>query len=165
MIQIKKEILNEHLNYELIGCSVLDPTWMDKVTIQGSRNFLLIAEGLFMYLPKQEVMDLFQILSQRFFDTKIIFEVVTEKYTQGIWKKIVELKMKKAMGIDAGSSYDFGVRSAKEIETYGNGLKVTDEWSYFEDHDLRPKLLQLLGHFKYFSRTQWTIMALLNENP
>jgi methyltransferase (TIGR00027 family) len=164
VIQVKKEILKQYLSYELISCSVLDPTWIDMVTSKENRKFILIAEGLFMYLPKQDVINLLKAVSQRFYQSKVIFEVVTEKYTSGMWKKIVEIKMKKALGFDAGSSYNFGVRDAQEIESYGNGIEVIDEWSYFEDKDIRPKFLRILGHFKIFSRTQWTIIASLNEN-
>ncbi len=55
MIELKREILKDHLGYELIGCSVLDTSWIDQVTSNGNSNFLLLAEGLFYYLPKQEV--------------------------------------------------------------------------------------------------------------
>lgn len=164
LVEIKKEILKEHLIYELIGCSVLDSSWIDRVTSKGNRNFLLIAEGLFMYLPKDDVINLFKTFSDRFYHSQTIFEVVNEKYTSGIWKKIVEMKMKRAIGFDAGSSYNFGVRQARDIESYGNGFKIIGEWSYLEDDDIRPKVLKYLGHFKTFSRTQWTIIATINEN-
>ena len=164
LVEMKKEILKEHLSYELIGCSVLDSSWIDKVTSKGNRNFLLIAEGLFMYLPKDDVINLFKTFPDRFYHSQIVFEVVTEKYTSGMWKKIVEMKMKRALGFDAGSSYNFGVRQARDIESYGNGFKIIGEWSYLEDDDIRPKVLKYLGHFKTFSRTQWTIIATINEN-
>ncbi len=160
IVEMKKEILKDHLSYELIGCSVLDSSWIDRVTSKGNRNFLLIAEGLFMYLPKVDVINLFKTFSERFYHSQIVFEVVTEKYTRGIWKKIVVMKIKRELGFDAGSSYNFGVRQAREIESYGNGLNVIGEWSYIEDDDVRPKVLKYLG----LSRTQWTIMATINEN-
>lgn len=164
LVEMKKEILKEHLSYELIGCSVLDSSWIGKVTLKGNRNFLLIAEGLFMYLPKDDVINLFNTFSNRFYHSQIVLEVVTEKYTSGLWKKIVEMKMKRALGFDAGSSYNFGVRQAQDIESYGIGFKIIGEWSYLEDDDIRPKILKYLSHFKSFTRTQWTITASINEN-
>ena len=59
MIELKREILKDHLDYELIGCSVLDTSWIDQVTSNGNSSFLLLAEGLFYYLPKQDVTRLF----------------------------------------------------------------------------------------------------------
>ncbi|MBN1455111.1 MAG: class I SAM-dependent methyltransferase [Methanomicrobia archaeon] len=160
IIALKKEILQEHLSYELMGCSVLDPSWIEKVTSKSNKNVIFIAEGLFMYLPKLEVINLFGTLSKRFYHSQIVLEVVTEKFTRGIWKKIVEMKIKRVLGLNAGSSYNFGIKNALELESYGNGIKVIDEWSYIEDPDIRPRILKYLG----ISRTQWTVTATIHEN-
>jgi methyltransferase (TIGR00027 family) len=160
LVEMKKDILKEYLGYELIGCSVLDSSWIDRVTSKGNRNFLLIAEGLFMYLPKADVISLFRTFSERFYHSQIALEVVTEKYTRGLWKKIVEMKIKRELGLTAGSSYNFGIRNALELESYGNGIKVIDEWSYVEDPDVRPRIYKYMG----FSRTQWTVTATINES-
>jgi len=160
IVEMKKEILKGHLSYELMACSVLDPSWIDRVTSQGNRNFLLIAEGLLMYLPKVEVVNLFKTFSERFYHSQMVLEVVTEKYTRGIWKKIIIMKMKQELGFDSGSSYNFGVKNALELESYGKGIKVIDEWSYIEDPDIRPRI------YKYMrlSRTQWTVTVTINKD-
>jgi len=77
VIALKKELLNEQINYELRGCSVLDLAWIDKVTVNGNSNILIIAEGIFMYLAKQDVLSLFQAISQRFNDSQITLETGT----------------------------------------------------------------------------------------
>ncbi|MBN1561505.1 class I SAM-dependent methyltransferase [candidate division KSB1 bacterium] len=160
VIEIKREILKGRLEYELIGRSVLDRSWIDQVTQRGNHHVLLIAEGLFMYLERDEVIRLFQAFSARFYRSQIALEVVTEKYTRGMWKKIIILKMKKEIGLDSGSSYHFGVRNARELESFASGIRVVEEWSYVKDPDIRPRLFKYLG----FSRTQWTIIATINEN-
>ena len=80
-------------------------------------------------------------------------------YTKGFWKKIVESKMKRNSGTEAGASFNFGINDAKDIESYARNIKVMEEWSYFEDPDIRPRFQRLFRHFKSFSRTQWTIRA------
>ncbi|PLX22667.1 MAG: hypothetical protein C0597_02100, partial [Marinilabiliales bacterium] len=90
MIDIKKEILKDNLNYDLIGCSVLDKSWIEQITHKGNEKVLLVAEGLLMYLNKKEVIDLFKVFSEKLIDSQIILEVVTEKYTHGLWKKMAE---------------------------------------------------------------------------
>lgn len=160
IIAIKEEILKEHLNYELIGCSVLDPSWIEKVTSKSNKNVILLAEGLLMYLLKMEVINLFKTIANSFYQSQIVLEVVTEKYTHGIWKKMIEMKMKRLLGLDAGFSYNFGIKNAAELESYEKGIKVIDEWSYVEDPDIRPRILKYMG----ISRTQWTITATINEN-
>ena len=160
IIELKKDALQGQLSYELIPCSVLDTAWIDRVTSQGNRNFLLAAEGLLMYLPQAEVINLFKTFSEKFYRSQIVLEVVTEKYTHGIWKKIVIGKTKRELGFDAGSAYAFGVQRAAELETYGKGIKVIDEWSYIEDPDVRPRIYKYMG----LNRTQWTVTAAINEN-
>lgn len=132
IVQIKKAILKDRLCYEIIGCSVLDTSWIDRVTSKGNRNFLLIAEALFMYLPRADVISLFKTFSERFHHSQIVLEVVAEKYTRSIWKKIVTMKTKRELGF-AGSSYQFGIKNARELESFANGIEVINEWSYVED--------------------------------
>ena len=161
MVNAKKEILGGLLNYSIIGCSVLDDTWIKEIAQMQSENVLFIAEGLFMYLPQNDVEELFKKISDNFSRSQIVFEVVIKKYTEGLWKKLVETKMKRQLGTAAGSSYQYGIKSAKEVETYGENIKVVDEWSYFEDEDIEPKIYGSFKNFKFFTRTQWTIKALI----
>jgi methyltransferase (TIGR00027 family) len=124
MIELKKEILKDHLGYELIGCSVLDTSWIDKVTSNGNSNFLLLAEGLFMYLPKQDATSLLQALSRRFTRSQLVLDMAPEKYTKGLWKRLIQLES-RAWGLDV--SIVFGITNPRDIESYGNGFKVISD--------------------------------------
>jgi methyltransferase (TIGR00027 family) len=159
VIEVKKKVLGDIANYTMIGCSVLEERWVEEIrSIQGE-NILFLAEGLFMYFPKAEVVRIFNELAETFLRSHIVFEVVDVKYTQGMWKKRVESKMKRSIGTEAGSSYQFGVRNATDVEAYGKDIKVVEEWSYFEDEDIQPRFLRLFRNFKFVSRTQWTVKA------
>jgi len=161
VIKAKKEILGNKLAYLVIGCSILEERWLEEILTIQNENVLFLAEGLFMYLPQQEVERIFKKLSESFSKSAIVFEVVTKKYTQGLWKKIVEAKMKRSLGTEAGSSYQFGVHNSSEIESYGEGIKVIEEWSYFEDEDITPRILMLFKDIPFLSRNQWTIKAMI----
>ena len=123
MIELKRETLKDHLGYELIGCSVLDTSWIDHVTSNGNSNFLLLAEGLFYYLPKQEVTRLLQEIARRFNRSQLVFDMAPEKYTKGLWKSIINLES-RVWDIDV--SFVFGLNNPRDIESYGNGFKVID---------------------------------------
>jgi len=157
VIAAKKQVLGE-IPYQVIGCSVLEESWIEDIVSMQKENVLFLAEGLFMYLPGDGVRRIFRKLSESFTKSQIVFEVVNEKYTRGLWKKIVASKISK-LGTQAGTSYDFGIRNAGDVEAYGDNIRVLEEWSYLEDEDIKPEILKLLGHFKLFSRTQWTIQA------
>jgi methyltransferase (TIGR00027 family) len=159
VIAAKKKLLADVAPYPMIGCSVLEEGWVEEIRSIQAQDVLFLAEGLFMYLPKPEVVRVFDRLSESFSRSHIVFEVVSERYTQGIWKKVVESKMRRSAGTEAGSSYQFGVRDAKDVEAYGKHIKVVEEWSYYEEKDLRPRVLALFRNFKLMSRTQWTVKA------
>jgi methyltransferase (TIGR00027 family) len=145
--------------YPMIGCSVLEERWVDDIRTMQAEDVLFLAEGLFMYLPKPDVVRIFESLSESFSRSHIVFEAANERYTQGIWKKLVESKFRRSVGSGAGSSYQFGIRDAKDVEAYGQHIKVVEEWSYYEEEDLRPRVLKLFRNFKLMSRTQWTVKA------
>jgi methyltransferase (TIGR00027 family) len=157
--EAKRNLLGDLIKYEILGTSVLEDDWISRVSSHQTSNILLLAEGLFMYLHEKEVIRTFSRIAESFSGSRIIFEVVHKNYTKGIWKKMVESKMKRRIGCSAGSSYNYGVKDAREIESYGNGIKVVEEWSYFDDKDIKPSFLRLFRNVRFMSRTQWTILA------
>jgi O-methyltransferase involved in polyketide biosynthesis len=122
VITLKKEILKDQLSYELIGCSVLDTSWIDKVTLSGNTGFLLLAEGLFMWLHKQDATRLLQEIAVRFDRSQLVLEMVPEKYTKGIWKSLLRLHSRLEWGLDV--AWVSGIKNPHDLEAYGNGLKV-----------------------------------------
>jgi methyltransferase (TIGR00027 family) len=122
VVALKREILKDQLGYELIGCSVLDASWIDQVTTNGNSRFLLLAEGLLMFLPKPVVIQLFQRLAQRFARSQFVFDMVPEKYLRGLWKMLLRLETRINWGLDV--SWVFGIKDPRDIESYGPGLRV-----------------------------------------
>jgi methyltransferase (TIGR00027 family) len=159
VMDLKRLVLSERLEYDLVGTSVLDHAWMERVNPRGDRETMLLAEGLLMYLPRSKVIELFGAIARAFRCSRMVCEVATEKYTRGLWKRIVEVKFNHQLGFAAGASYRFGIGTAREIESWGSGLQVVDEWSYVDDPDARPRFLKYLG----VSRTQWTVVVSVHE--
>ena len=125
VIRLKKEILKEELSYQVIGSSVLDTSWIDTVTAKGNADVLLIAEGLFMYFPKPEVIRLFKEFGERFTRSQLVLDMVPEQWTKGVMKHLLRLHSRIDMGLDI--TYLSGIRDAHELEAYGKGLKVIDQ--------------------------------------
>ena len=125
VIRVKEQIFQDHLAYEMIGSSVLDTSWIDKITKTGNVNFLLLAEGLVMWLPKPEAIRFFKEIGERFTRSQLILDTVPEKYLHGLWKFFISLETKLDWGLDV--AWTFGIKDSHEIEAYGNGLKVIGE--------------------------------------
>jgi len=124
VIQLKREILKDQLTYELIGCSVLDTAWIDRVTSKGNSNFLLLAEALFYYLPEREVARIWKEIARRFTRSQLVLDMAPEKYTRGLWKWAISMES-RVWDIDV--SFVSGINHARDIESYGNGFKVIGE--------------------------------------
>ena len=122
VIALKKELLKDHLSYELMGCSVLDTSWIDKVTSNGNTGFLLLAEGLFMWLPKQDTTRLLHEIAARFDHSQLVLEMVPERYTKGLWNRLLRLHSRIEWGLDV--AWVSGIKNPQELESYGNRLKV-----------------------------------------
>jgi O-methyltransferase involved in polyketide biosynthesis len=125
VIKLKKELLKDQLGYEVIGCSALDTSWIDNVTRQGNTDFLLIAEGLFMWFPHPDAARLFREMGERFTRSQLVLDMVPEKYTKGILKKFIRLHSRLDWGLDL--AWEFGIKHPQDIETYAPGLKVIGE--------------------------------------
>lgn len=164
VVEVKKELLGYELNYTIIGDSVLESSWMEQVAARQTDHILFLAEGLFMYLPEEQVIGVFKDLAKRFSRSEIVVEVVNKKYTKGFRKKMMESKMKRRGGSEAGSSFSYGMTAGKEIESYDSNYRLLEEWSYFEEEDVRPKMLRYLKNMKTFSRTLWTVRAAIDRN-
>jgi methyltransferase (TIGR00027 family) len=158
VIQSKKQLLGERINYQTMGTSVLEKEWIGKVKEMQPERVLFIAEGLFMYLPKEKVIRTLTSLAAEFSQSRIVMEVIAEKYTRGFRKKMVEKKMRKGAGSTAGDFYQYGIRSPKEPEAYHPGIKLNRVWSYYEDPDIKPAFLKIFKHIKSIAQTQYTVI-------
>jgi methyltransferase (TIGR00027 family) len=159
VIAAKRELLGDRAGYAMIGCSVLDDDWLDEVRGLQTHHVLVLAEGLFMYLPREDVIDLFARLAATFTDSEIVFETVAEKYTRGLWKKIVTRKMRRNLGTKRTATFESGLRDAREIEGYADGIRVVQEWSWLEEQDIRPGFLRLFRRMRSMTRSQWSVRA------
>lgn len=122
MVQLKQALLGEKLTYELIGCSVLDTSWINRVTSKGNANFLILAQGLFMYLPPQEVQRLFKEMGARFTRSRMIATMASSGWTKGLGKAIVRLNSRLDWGLDV--IFTFGIRRPLDMEGFSPAFKV-----------------------------------------
>jgi O-methyltransferase involved in polyketide biosynthesis len=162
VIQAKQQLLGERITYRCIEDSVLDKEWIARVKKIQARKVLFVAEGLFMYLPKERVIKTLTSVAENFQQSRLVMEVVAEKYTRGFRKKMVERKMRKGAGTTAGDYYQYGIQNGHELESYHPGFHLKDEWSYFEDPDIQPPFLKLFRHIKSVSKTQYSVIADIN---
>ena len=159
VIRTKQDLLKDKIIYPMLQDSVLEEEWIMKVKKIQAEKVLFIAEGLFMYLPKGPAIQTLTRLADSFHSSRLVMEVVAEKYTLGWRKKMVERKIRKGAGSTAGDYYQYGIREGGVLESYHPGFNLREEWTFFEDPDLKPAILRSFRHIKSLSKTQYTVVA------
>jgi len=144
VIELRKHFYNENDNYHMIGSSVTDKSWVEKISKKGPA--CVIAEGLFMYLDEKEIKELFGLIKVNFNDSDIFFDAYGKLTAKGANS---HPSIKKT-----GARIKWGIDNPLEIEKWNDNNKMICEW-YFTDSDdianLRRRdraLFRIMGMFK-----------------
>jgi methyltransferase (TIGR00027 family) len=157
MIAFKRRLVDETARYRLIGMSVLDVRWVDELAAEGPGPFIFLAEGLFMYLPPEGVRGLVVDLGERFPGSELVFEAVNATWLRPSLKWMIDVKMRKELGLGRGTAYRFGIRDGHEVEAWSPGIRLLDEWSYLDEDEPRVGALRRFRGWDLLRRTQWTL--------
>lgn len=77
VIKIREEFYNADSKYKMIGSSVNNYKWLEKIS--DAKNVLVVAEGLTMYLSEDEIRGLVLKLNDKFKKVHLIFDAYTKK--------------------------------------------------------------------------------------
>lgn len=136
VIEIKKNYFYEDDNYKMIGSSVMDFNWMNKVEYSGE-PVLVIAEGLLMYLSDDEVKNLLTALKRKFTGAEIIFDAFS-KLTVRFSKYQPSLSKTKAKIL-------WGFDNPSDVEGLDGGIKHLHTLYLNDD----KRIQSLEGYYKF----------------
>ena len=156
VIDLKSRFFEETDRYRLVPGSVLDHEWMDRLD-EREGPFLFVAEGVFMYLEERDVRALVLELQKRFPGSELLCEVFNSRWLSGPWKAMMERKMRRRAGFGEGATFRFGIRDSGELERWGDGIELLDDWSYFDADEKKLGSLRLLRRIDLVRKTQWTV--------
>ena len=74
VIELRLQLYPERPGYRLIGTSLEDLHWLDEVPVE--RHALIVAEGMLMYLSKDNVKALLNALTRHFPGGQMVFDAV-----------------------------------------------------------------------------------------
>ncbi|MGA2113059.1 MAG: class I SAM-dependent methyltransferase [Anaerolineales bacterium] len=122
VIELRRRFYPPRDGYFLIGSSVMDPNFVDKV--QTSGPVLILAEGLLMYLSEHEVKELLQRLTSHFQSGQLAFDV---------WSRLaVRLsKVNPPFGV-TGAKGGWGIDDLRTIEQWVPRLQLVRELAWTE---------------------------------
>jgi len=118
VIDIRKQFYNIDSKHQMIGSSVLDYTWLDKIDV--SDNVLVIAEGLIMYLSEDEIRNLLLKLNQKFENFHLLFDSYSKRGVKlsKIKNPVKKMNAQIKYGIDNKDDFLLLNENLKHIKTH-----------------------------------------------
>ena len=133
VIALRRQLIgDEGGRYHLLACSALDTAWIKQVKPLRPRPFLFIAEGVLPYFEKEQVKWLVQTLRSTFPAADMVFDAHTP------WVMHADNFQLIFSNLDARMR--FSLRHGHEVENWGEGIRMVEEWHYFgtDEPRLRP---------------------------
>jgi len=157
VIELKRKLCKETERYHMIASSVLNYEWISLLKSQVNGPVLFLAEGLFMYLEKNDVRELVLKLQSGFPGSELVCEVVNESVAHGWLKGLMDMRMHKQLHVGGEATFLSGVKNGKEMESWSPGIRLMDEWSYFDSTEKRLGPARFIGAIPWMRRVQWTV--------
>ncbi|MGE5373536.1 MAG: class I SAM-dependent methyltransferase [Bacteroidota bacterium] len=130
VIELRRILLNEeHERYHLLGCSVLEHGWLEEVDACSSHPFLFLAETVFVYFTEAQVKSLVLTLRDHFPEAELVFDG-WKPYE--VWLANRYLSKSLLAGL-----MRWGLREGRELESWGKGIRLLDEWGFFDQPEPR----------------------------
>ena len=119
IIDLREKLIEKNDRIINIASSALDLTWMDK--IENKENVLVIAEGFLIYLDEKEVEELFNHISQKFKNVKLLIELMSN------WM----VKNQKAHDTvrTTGAVFKWGINESKDFEKLCPSYELLSEYN------------------------------------
>ncbi len=136
VVDLRRKLLPDGPRQHLLACSVLDMAWMDVVR-QKERPVLFLAEGVFPYLAQAEVRRLVLALRDRFPGAELVFDALSTLSVR--IHNAGHTGLKKT-----GARLGWGLDRSRELESWGDGIRLLEEWQYFSQGEPRLGWYNLL---------------------
>lgn len=162
IIDIKEQLFNKTERYHYISQSVFDFSWIKNI---AKNDILFLAEGVFMYCNEKDVKSLFLKLQSEFPGSEIVCEVFNSMWLKGWLKKMMNFKLQKEMHLGKDATFNFGIKDSNEIENWNEGIKLIDDWVYFDSNEKKLGWLKVFRHIELLRKIQWTVHYKLDKEP
>jgi O-methyltransferase involved in polyketide biosynthesis len=154
IIELRRKLIgDEGERYHLLGCSVLEESWLKAVSAYHPRPFLFVAEGVSMHLKGAENKWLVQTLYDQFTGSEFIFDAYSPIH------KIVSNLQTARFGFQT----HWGVWHGQVLEKWAKGIRLLDEWGFMDEPEPRLAPIIWLRPIESLFRTMRTYHFQLGE--
>ena len=103
-IKVRRDLLPTEKNHRLIGCSVLEPDWLDEIS--SDDKVFISATGLFMYFEPGQVQGLLREIATRAPTAELYFDCIPPGFSARAMKGMQVTPQYKAPKMPWGISID-----------------------------------------------------------
>jgi O-methyltransferase involved in polyketide biosynthesis len=144
VIDLRRELIGgEGERYHLLECSVLEDAWLAAVSAYRQHPFLFLAEGVFMYFRDTQVKSLVLTLLDHFPGAELVFDSYSPLHA---WRSNLQTAK-------FGLRVHWGIWHGQVLEGWGDGIRLLDEWGYFDQPEARLSHIRWIRPFEYLART------------
>jgi O-methyltransferase involved in polyketide biosynthesis len=141
----QKLIRNESSRYHTLATSVFEAGWLEEVSRFKLRPFLFIAEGVLPYFEEAQVKSLFLELRDHFPGAELVCDAHTPFV---IRTDNLQLALSKV-----SARLRWGLKHGKDVESWGDGIQLLDEWFYFDDPEPRMNAYRWMSRFPLLGKS------------
>lgn len=135
---------NASSRYNLLAGSVLESDWLEAVSGYRGRPFLFVAEGVLVYFPEAQVKALFLTLRDRFPGAELVTDAMTPFMVRVDNLHLLLSRMRARL--------HWGLRRGRDVESWGEDIRLLEEWFYFDRPEPRLGSAQWMHYFPPFGR-------------
>ena len=134
VIELRKNFYIENEKYKMIGSSVTNLKWINKIDLV-SKNVLIVAEGLTMYLSEKEIQELLIEINKKFNNVNLVFDAYS--------KKAVKFSKYKNPVNKMNANIKWGMDDSKDL------IKLNSNLKFIKEYEIKKKESSLKGLSKY----------------
>lgn len=152
VIELRRKLIGgEGARHHFLACSVLDSAWLNAVSVHRRRPFLFLAEGVLMYFEEAQLKSLVLTLKEHFPGAELVFDAFSPFFVWANNRRVARTKI--------GARCHWALKRGKDLERWGDGICLLDEWFPFSRPEPRlarvqwvrfiPLLIKTTGVFHY----------------
>lgn len=126
VVALRRRYIAEGGRRNSIACSLLDDAWLGQLQPAGPVFFL--ASGVFYYLEEAQVKTLLIRLADAFPASEVFFDACSPRGVRLANRRVIA-----AGGMDQSAVLKWGVRRAKEIESWDSRITLLAEYPIFRN--------------------------------
>jgi len=155
VINLRKRFLEENSRHLFFGNSILSPELIAQVKTGGP--YLILAEGLFMYLQEADVKELLQRIQKELGTSEIVCEVTNRFWVEKMKSPWMKWKFRRQLGMTGGAVFSFGIPDSRYFEKWSEKYQFLDEWTYFDEREKKLGWFRLFSSLDVLRKAQWTV--------